>query len=171
MHACASSPTKVPRWLQAAAPSSVAVRPRTAEGKVAHPRRTDNLEMKRFEIGGAILLTRSTSSIFATWHMCTRGPVPPRRRPVPPRRAPPRRRPVPLYLINKRRHGPAPHAARCARLPAPPAPAHAALPLRSPQRCARLPAPASARAAPPLRSPQRCARLLAPAPARAAHPL
>ena len=61
----ASSPTKVPRWLQAAAPSSVAVRPRTAEGKVAYPRRTYNLEMKRFEICDATLLTRSTSSVFA----------------------------------------------------------------------------------------------------------
>ena len=31
-----------------------------------------NLEMKRFEIGGAILLTRSTSSIFASCIWCTR---------------------------------------------------------------------------------------------------
>ena len=69
----ASSPTKVPRWLQAAAPSSVAVRPRTAEGKVAHPRRTYNLEMKRFEICDAILLTRSTSSVFASCICTTRG--------------------------------------------------------------------------------------------------
>ena len=37
-----------------------------SEGKVAHPRRTYNLEMKRFKIGDAILLTRSTSSVFAT---------------------------------------------------------------------------------------------------------
>ena len=42
------------------------------EGKVAHPRRTYNLEMKRFGIGGAILLTRSTSSIFASCIWCTR---------------------------------------------------------------------------------------------------
>ena len=62
----------MPRWIRAAAPSSVAVRPRTAEGKVAHPRRTYNLEMKRFEIGDAILLTRSTSSIFASCICTTR---------------------------------------------------------------------------------------------------
>ena len=62
----------MPRWIRAAAPSSVAVRPCTAEGKVAHPRRTYNLEMKRFEIGDVILLTRSTSSIFASCIWCTR---------------------------------------------------------------------------------------------------
>ena len=62
----------MPRWIRAAAPSSVSVRPRTAEGKLAHPRRTYNLEMERFEIGGAILLTRSTSALFARCICTTR---------------------------------------------------------------------------------------------------
>ena len=48
------------------------MRPRTAEGKVAHPRRTYNLEMKRFEICDATLMTRSASSIFASFIWGTR---------------------------------------------------------------------------------------------------
>ena len=79
----ASSPTKVPRWLQAAAPSSVAVRPRTAEGKVAHPRRTYNLEIKHFEICDATLMTHERRPVFACCIWCTRGSTPSRETSLP----------------------------------------------------------------------------------------
>ena len=112
----ASSPNKVPRWPHAAAPSSVSVRPRAAEGKVAHPRRTYNLEMKRFEICDATLLTRSTSSVFASCIWCTRALTRVRLRwrvPLEARNRPPQQQ-IEATTLRLQVHAPLPAAALAA---------------------------------------------------------